>query len=100
MFPLEKFQHFYLENGSTTKQALSDALRLGLDSEDIEQVVRELRPAHFYKSMPATRVQGAWQDVYKLKYMGIPLYIKIQLLERAKSVITVVIAFKEDESAS
>ena len=39
-------------------------------------------------------------DVYKLKYMGIPLYIKIQLLERAKSVITVVIAFKEDESAS
>ncbi len=100
MFPLDKFQRLFSCTRIITKQALSDAYGLGFDEEDIEQAVSELRPEHFYKSMPATRVEGAWQDVYKLKYMHIPLYIKIQLLERANSVSTIVIAFKKDDSVS
>lgn len=100
MCHLERFKKVFPVDGIVTKQAQSDAYRLGFDEEDIEQVIWELRPEHFYKSMPSQRVPGTWQDVYKTTYRRIPLYIKIQLRESGESSMAVVVAFKADESVS
>ena len=97
-YPLESFREVFPVTGFITKQAKDDAFRLGFDTADIEQVIRDLSLEQFYKSMPAKEFPDVWQDVYKAQYMFIPLYIKLQLRESGGSITAVVVAFKEDKS--
>lgn len=83
-----------------TEQATLDALALGFDDEDIEHVVCvELETSHFYKTMESEQRPGLWQDVYKLRYRGMPLYVKLQIRATRNGSVAVVISFKRDESS-
>ena len=45
--------------------------------------------------MPAEKIPGLWQDVYRLAYQDTRVYLKLQIGFSDESVI---ISFKEDES--
>lgn len=76
-------------------RALSDATLLGFDDENILDCCLKLDESHFYKTMPAEKAPGLWQDVYKITYQGVRLYVKIQMSFGGNAVI---ISFKEDTS--
>jgi hypothetical protein len=78
-----------------TLSARQDALAFGFDSEDIRDCVLALNETHFYKYMPAEKVPGLWQDVYKVTYEGIRVYLKLQINFANNAII---ISFKEDTS--
>ena len=78
-----------------TLSARQDALYMGFDSEGVRVCVLALNETHFYKSMPAEKVPGLWQDVYKIAYTGIRVYLKLQINFANSAVI---ISFKEDTS--
>lgn len=74
-----------------TMAALHGAAALSFGSEDVRACVLGLTRLDFYKTMPATDVPGLWQDVYRPAYLGVSLYVKLQLSRRGQ---TVVIQFK------
>lgn len=99
-YPLERVQALILggEKGYRISRVARDgAAELHLDEQDIVACVCRLDDGDFYKSMPAEKSLGDWQDVYKAKYCGFSIYLKVQIVERAGSV-AVVISFKRDES--
>jgi motility quorum-sensing regulator/GCU-specific mRNA interferase toxin len=75
-----------------TMAAVRGAAALSFDGEDVRACVLGLTRRDLYKTMPATDVPGLWQDVYRPVYLGVPLYVKLQLSRRGK---TVVIQFKQ-----
>ena len=78
-----------------TGTALDGAMELSLDPEDIKACVLALDETCFYKTMPAIKVPGLMQDVYKTTYMGRHVYVKLQI---GLFGTAVVIQFKGDES--
>lgn len=79
-----------------TASALQSANALGFDDLDIcDCVLNWLDSSHFYKSMPAEKVPGLWQDVYQVGYRGTRVYLKLQITFADQSVV---VSFKEDES--
>jgi len=93
-YSLNEFKQLFPKRRVITKQALKDALKLGFSSDDIEQVIDSLEASDFYKTMPAQKVPGLWQDVYKPKHLGISLYVKIQITGLVRT--AVLISFKEE----
>lgn len=95
-YNLNEFQELFanLKHRIITKRAFTDALKLGFSSEDIEQVIEELEPEDFYKTMPAEKAPGLWQDVYKPEHLGLSLYVKIQITGNVRT--AVLISFKEE----
>ncbi len=59
-----------------TKTALSDAIRLGFTRAGIVEVIRSMRPGHFYKSMTSLIDSSIWQDVYHVPWEDEVLYVK------------------------
>lgn len=96
-YPLEEVQAA-LSRGAyaITASAFRGAAALYLDEDDIKACVARLTPADFYKTMPSNTVAGLMQDVYKCRYCGYAVYIKVQM---GKTGRTVVISFKRDEDA-
>jgi hypothetical protein len=45
--------------------------------------------------MPADKAPGLFQDVYKINFGGVPVYLKIQIGATGRAVV---ISFKEDTS--
>lgn len=72
-----------------TLSALRGARFIGMDEEAIVDVVLALQSADFYKTMPAEKLPGLWQDVYRPNFYGFDLYVKLQITGQA-----VVISFK------
>jgi hypothetical protein len=86
------------EEISYSETALQGAALMNfLDEDIIDCVVAYLGDSHFYKTMPAQRVPGLMQDVYKIRYEGERVYLKLQV---GKSGHAVVVAFKADESVT
>lgn len=81
---------------SISTTAYVDAQTIGIDEGGVWRCVQSLTPNDFYKKMPAKKMPGLWQDVYKPRYSGHSLYVKVQVL---KDGTVRVISFKEDESA-
>jgi hypothetical protein len=79
-----------------SKAAANGAGELYLDEEDILECVIKLQPADFYKSMESNRFPGTYQDVYKPRFNGFAIYLKLQIMDGRKVAI---ISFKRDESA-
>ena len=76
--------------------ALQSASAIGFDDADIcDCILNWLTGSHFYKSMPAEKMPGLWQDVYRLAYQDTRVYLKLQIGFSDESVV---ISFKEDES--
>jgi motility quorum-sensing regulator/GCU-specific mRNA interferase toxin len=93
-YNLSDIQKLVLEGRyHVTLQAGQDAFDLGFDSEGVRECVLALNETHFYKSMPAEKVPGLWQDVYRLRYEGTRVYLKLQIDFDGKAVV---ISFKED----
>ena len=75
-----------------TESALKSAGELEMDESDIDVCVCEaLTEDDFYKTMPAEKAFGLWQDVYRVEFGGFLIYLKVQinLISRA-----VIISFK------
>jgi hypothetical protein len=79
-----------------TRRAAEDAAGLLLDEDDIKECVLGLGAQDFYKTMPSRRIEGLWQDVYRCRYAGMPIYTKVQVSHDGQAVV---ISFKTDESA-
>ena len=72
---------------TVTEAALLNADDLGLGYANVIEAVLLLTPADFYKTMPAARVPGQWQDVYRLSYREFELYIKLQINRKSMAVV-------------
>jgi hypothetical protein len=79
-----------------TRRAGIDAGSLSLDEGDIKECVLGLEFRHFFKSMPSRKRPGMNQDVYRCRYAGLALYIKLQMGLDGRAVV---VSFKLDESA-
>lgn len=77
-----------------TASAFRGAAALYLDEDDIKACVTSLTPADFYKTMPSNTMPGLMQDVYKCRYCGYAVYLKVQIGNTGKMVV---ISFKQDE---
>jgi hypothetical protein len=93
-YDLAEFKELFPKNSHITVQARKDALKSGFSRGDVEDVIHELDASDFYKSMPAEKVPGLWQDVYKPKHLGITLYVKLQISGAVRT--AVVVSFKEE----
>lgn len=80
-----------VESRRITRSALDGAAVLGLTDEDVVACVLDLMSVDFYKSMTATVDRTLWQDVYRPRYAGVPLYVKIQIVGGKTAVV---ISFK------
>jgi motility quorum-sensing regulator / GCU-specific mRNA interferase toxin len=92
-YPLSEVQALVRQG---TFQVTASAARTASDLEfgrpDIVRCVLALSASDFYKSMPAERAQGLWQDVYRPLFEGVELYVKVQIRGDR---MAVVISFKE-----
>ena len=78
-----------------TETASQTAALIGfLEDEIVECVVKHLDESHFYKTMPAEKVPGIMQDVYRIAYQDERLYIKLQINKGGNAVV---ISFKTDD---
>jgi len=73
-----------------TLSAKQGAQAMGMDTSDMEACVLGLTATDFYKTMPAEKVLGLFQDVYRPRFQGWDVYLKLQITGDA-----VVISFKE-----
>lgn len=73
-----------------TASARSYYVGLGIDDDEVLDVIFNLLPADLYKSMTSYNNSAIWQDVYHSKLREIKLYIKLQIRQEA-----IVISFKE-----
>ncbi len=52
-----------------------------------------LDESDFYKTMTSIQIPGLMQDVYRPRYLGVELYVKVQLSPERNT--AVIISFKE-----
>jgi motility quorum-sensing regulator/GCU-specific mRNA interferase toxin len=92
-YPLAKVKALVADAATRriTRSALEGASAIGIDRLGIVAAVLALNPGNFYKSMTVHADSRTWQDVYHATHSGIPLYLKVQVVEG----VGVVISFKE-----
>jgi hypothetical protein len=83
--------HYYI-----TESARLGAQSIFLDEEDIVECVCSLTEDDYEKTLDSRRFPGTFQDVYKPRFYGLRIYLKVTLDEDEMAVI---ISFKRDESA-
>lgn len=59
-----------------TKTALTTAEALDLGLADIVAIIQGMSREHFYKSMTSTGDHRIWQDVYRVQFQALVLYVK------------------------
>lgn len=72
---------------SVTEAAQQGAGLLGWGVPEVVAAVLELKAGDFYKTMEAERCPGLWQDVYRLAFRGIDVYVKLQLARNGRAVV-------------
>jgi len=77
-----------------TGAAVKGAGELGLDEQAIIDCILSLDADCFYKTMPAEKRPGCWQDVYRPTFEGFALYVKVQIIGEEPDETVVVISFK------
>jgi len=88
-FPLQLVIHCAADEANVriTRVAYDGAAELQLKRCDILSVVRNLDRSDFYKSMTTYGDNAIWQDVYRPCYRGVPLYVKLTLIENQNLLI-------------
>lgn len=97
-YDLKKFKKLFSDYQSRdiTPTAQKGAASMGyMDMDDIQIVLKQLGPEHFYKSMTTYQNHKLWQDVYKYRDEDNGLYIKLQLSHDGKK--AVLVQMKKDE---
>lgn len=79
-----------------TRAASEGAGAMGMDEEDIKGCIQALTAADFYKTMPSEKVPDTYQDVYKTRWYGKPVYAKFSLSPHGGK--AVVVSFKRDQT--
>jgi motility quorum-sensing regulator / GCU-specific mRNA interferase toxin len=95
-YPLDRIRTLVGQEGAwlITLTAQQTALQIGCDEQDVVECIQEtLHESHFYKTMPAEKRAGLWQDVYRLTFRGVRVYLKVQINAAGHAVI---VSFKED----
>lgn len=105
-YDLETVRRLVEQGACDMSYAATDGMyALGLTSEDVWDVVRELRLEAFYKPMPAKKMPGSMQDVYYTHYQRgsklLAIYLKLQIITQRQSGAQIVniISFKRNERA-
>jgi hypothetical protein len=78
-----------------TRSAAQGAAGLYLDEEDIRRCVLGVEGGDFFKIMASVQRPGMSQDVYKCRYGGFSIYLKLQMSREGWAVIA---SFKQDEN--
>ena len=78
------------KNYIVTLSARQSYTALGLNDDEVLEVIKTLTPKHLYKSMTSHNNHKMWHDVYHSKHEMIELYIKLQVNDNA-----IIISFKE-----
>ena len=73
-----------------TRTALMGGAALGLDFNDILEVVMALTQADFYKSMTTHSDHRIWQDVYRTQTQVGEIYLKLTVVDEV-----LIVSFKE-----
>jgi len=73
-----------------TLSARQSYTALGLNDDEVLEVIDKLTPKHLYKSMTSYANHTVWHDVYHSRHNEIELYVKLQVNENA-----IIISFKE-----
>jgi motility quorum-sensing regulator/GCU-specific mRNA interferase toxin len=73
-----------------TFSALAGAAALGLEFRQMVEIVMELTPNDFYKSMTTHADPQIWQDVYRPRTAAGPVYLKLTVVEDV-----LIVSFKE-----
>jgi len=73
-----------------TLSARQNYTALGLNDDEVLEVIEKLTPKHLYKSMTSHTNHKLWHDVYHSRFEKIELYIKLQVNDNA-----IIISFKE-----
>ncbi len=84
--------HALVEQGQVraTMTALGGAVALGMEFDDMLNVVRELTLRDFFKSMTSHADSRVWQDVYRPSTMAGEVYLKLTVIEDV-----LIVSFKE-----
>lgn len=78
-----------------TRSAAQGAAELYLDEDDILNCILGLQESHFFKTMASVRRPGMGQDVYRSRYAGFAVYLKLQVNREGWAVV---VSFKQDEN--
>lgn len=89
-YDLEGFQREFCVVAALrmTVTARNCAFELGLTLEDVVQVVQSMKRAHFYKSMTAFGNHRQWQDVYRVPWQELTLYVKLTVDELGRLILS------------
>jgi motility quorum-sensing regulator/GCU-specific mRNA interferase toxin len=81
-----------VENGcvKSTKTALAGAAALGLDFNDMKEIIKNLESGDLYKSMTTYADHTIWQDVYHFPGEVGNIYIKLTVFDDV-----LIVSFKE-----
>lgn len=74
----------------STRSALEGAAALGLDFNDMKEVVKNLESADLYKSMTSHADHTIWQDVYHFPGEVADIYLKLSVVDGV-----LIVSFKE-----
>ena len=99
IYELSRIQAIVRDDSSklyVTRTAATTAREILCDTEDIIECILSLTAAQFYKSMSSDKRPDHYQDVYKMRFHGYAVYLKLQLTVRDEAVV---ISFKRDEDA-
>lgn len=64
-----------------TRRAVIGAAALGMDAQDMVDVVSALVPGDFYKSMTTHADHTVWQDVYRPTTAAGDVYLKLTVMD-------------------
>jgi len=78
-----------------TDSARRDAEALTFDEDDVVECICALAEDDYSHTLAGEKRPGQFQDVYRKRMHGFPLYIKLQVTDPNEAVI---ISFKRDDS--
>ncbi|TYG35112.1 type II toxin-antitoxin system MqsR family toxin [Lonepinella koalarum] len=88
---LEKVKALIAEGKYTqTQSALIGAAQMGIDHRTMIEIVNNLTPADFYKSMTTYANHTVWQDVYRPSTEYGNVYLKLTVIDEV-----LIVSFKE-----
>ena len=71
-----------------TRTAQNTTLLLGMTLQDVVQVVQCMTRGHFYKSMTSHGDHRIWQDVYRVPWASLVLYVKLTVDDRGRLILS------------
>jgi len=79
-----------------TRSAAAGAIELNMALPEVVDCVCGLTEDDYEQTLESIRIPGTFQDVYKPRFRGYAIYLKVRMVEERQ---TIVISFKRDESS-